>query len=44
LCFKCGQKGHIAKTCPNNANTNPEPLSSSNTNVEQVSSIELESE
>ncbi|CAG8462756.1 34740_t:CDS:2 [Racocetra persica] len=42
LCFKCEQKGHIAKICFSKQTSNPGTSSNTNTNIEQVNLIEKE--
>ncbi|CAG8790424.1 10703_t:CDS:2, partial [Racocetra fulgida] len=39
---ECGQKGHIAKTCPNKQTSNLGTSSSTNANVKQANLIEKE--
>ncbi|CAG8709221.1 3240_t:CDS:2 [Cetraspora pellucida] len=42
LCFKCGQKGYIAKMCLSKQTSNPRTSSSTNANAEQANLIEKE--
>ena len=40
MCFKCGQKGHIARMCSNKPKPNLNALTNSTNDLEQVSVVE----